>query len=207
MTANLTTVMACTQIATLACLLLVQQLTALSAAPGVSYDGQPVTPLRHEHNTATTTTKTDTDKCDVTNTDEFLYNKIRNLLEWKTKLINYDVSFVNYSTNPLLENTTRNYKVRGVLFTEPYTCLTVSPPAHSISSQVRFLTKRHFYGQFVQAILGQFVGHLEEDAIIFLFLSASSLCSCSVPWLREGLSMLFPHLPILRYPLPDGPFQ
>ena len=31
-----------------------------------------------------------------------------------------------------------------------------------------------------------------------------SLCSRSVPWLGEGLSMLLPHLPILRYPLPDG---
>ena len=118
MTVNLTTVMACTRIATIVCLLVVQGLTALSAAPGVSYDGQPVTPLRHEDNTATTTMKTDTDQCEVTNTDEFLYNKIRNLLEWKTKLINYDVSFVNYSINPLLENTTRNYKVRRVLSTE-----------------------------------------------------------------------------------------
>ena len=33
---------------------------------------------------------------------------------------------------------------------------------------------------------------------------SSSLCSYSVPWLCEGLRMLLPHLPILRYPLPDG---
>ena len=36
------------------------------------------------------------------------------------------------------------------------------------------------------------------------FVSSSSLCSRSVPWLGEGLSILLPHLPILRYPLPDG---
>ena len=34
--------------------------------------------------------------------------------------------------------------------------------------------------------------------------SSSSLCSHSAPWLGEGFSMLLPHLPILRYPLPDG---
>ena len=139
MTVSLTTVMACTKIATVVCLLLVQGLAALSAAPGVSYGGQPVTPSRHELNTATTTTKTATAQCEVTNTDEFLYNKIRNLLEWKTKLINYNVSFVNYSTNPLLENTTRNYKVRRVLSTESYTCSMASLLARSTSSQVRFM--------------------------------------------------------------------
>ena len=32
----------------------------------------------------------------------------------------------------------------------------------------------------------------------------SSLCNYSVPWLGEGLSMLLPYLPILRYPLPDA---
>ena len=32
----------------------------------------------------------------------------------------------------------------------------------------------------------------------------SALCSCSVPWLDEGLSMLFPYLQILRYALPNG---
>ena len=32
----------------------------------------------------------------------------------------------------------------------------------------------------------------------------SSSCSHSDPWLGESLSMLLPHLPILRYPLPDG---
>ena len=32
----------------------------------------------------------------------------------------------------------------------------------------------------------------------------ASLCSHSVPLLGEGLSMLVPHLPSLRYPLPDG---
>ena len=34
--------------------------------------------------------------------------------------------------------------------------------------------------------------------------SSSSSCSRSVPWLGKGFSMLFPHLPILRYTLPDG---
>ena len=33
---------------------------------------------------------------------------------------------------------------------------------------------------------------------------SSSLCSHSVLWLGEGLSMLLPHLPILCYPLPNG---
>ena len=34
--------------------------------------------------------------------------------------------------------------------------------------------------------------------------SSSPLCSRSVPWLGEGLCMLLPHLPILRYPPPVG---
>ena len=34
--------------------------------------------------------------------------------------------------------------------------------------------------------------------------SSLSLCCHSVPWLGEGLSMLLPHLPILRQHLPDG---
>ena len=59
----------------------------------------------------TATTTVDINQCQVFNKDEFLYNKIREQLEWKTKLINYNVSFVNYTTNPLLENTTSNYKV------------------------------------------------------------------------------------------------
>ena len=37
-----------------------------------------------------------------------------------------------------------------------------------------------------------------------LAMPSSLLCSHSVPWLGEGLSMLLPHLPILRYPLPGG---
>ena len=75
--------------------------------------GQPATRLSPEakDRITTTTTTVDINQCQVFNTDEFLYNKIREQLEWKTKLINYNVSFVNYTTNPLLENTTRNYKV------------------------------------------------------------------------------------------------
>ena len=38
----------------------------------------------------------------------------------------------------------------------------------------------------------------------FIHSSSSSLCSCSVPWLGKGLSMLLPHVPILRYPLPGS---
>ena len=42
------------------------------------------------------------------------------------------------------------------------------------------------------------------DLYLYNITSSSSLCSHSVPWLGEGLSMLLPHLPVLRYPLPDG---
>ena len=40
--------------------------------------------------------------------------------------------------------------------------------------------------------------HTHENA--FKYIDLSSLCSHSVPWLGEGLSMLLPHLPILCYP-------
>ena len=43
---------------------------------------------------------------------------------------------------------------------------------------------------------------------ICMHMSLSSsllLCSHTVPWMTEGHVMLRPHLPILRYPLPDVP--
>ena len=45
--------------------------------------------------------------------------------------------------------------------------------------------------------------HIYIYIYIYISSASSSLCSHSVPWLGEGLSMLLPHLPILRYPLPD----
>ena len=43
-----------------------------------------------------------------------------------------------------------------------------------------------------------------HEIIIIMSTPSSSLCNHGVPWLGEGLSMLLLHLPILRYPLPDG---
>ena len=69
----------------------------LSAADNLNVSGAP-SPLGME-------------KCWLFNNNEtVLYNKIQEFKDWKTKLINYYVTFANESTNPLL-NTTVNYKV------------------------------------------------------------------------------------------------
>lgn len=107
------------QTAAIVCLLLIKGLSSAHSATlepsgsGISTRlGRSARLSPGADNVSTTVTTTmDNNQCDVINTDEFLYNKIQELLEWKTKLINYDVSFANYSTNPLLENTKRNYKV------------------------------------------------------------------------------------------------
>ena len=55
------------------------------------------------------------------------------------------------------------------------------------------------------------VGFTNDIPMYYLFNKcskkySSSLCSHSIPWLGEGLSMQLPHLPIFRYPLPDDPY-
>ena len=48
--------------------------------------------------------------CQIRATDQFLHKKILQLLVEKVKLINYKLYFANYTTNPLLINSTWSYK-------------------------------------------------------------------------------------------------
>ena len=40
--------------------------------------------------------------------------------------------------------------------------------------------------------------------MIYIYIIYHHHCAVIVLWLGEGLSMLLPHLLMLRYPLPDG---
>lgn len=49
-------------------------------------------------------------KCHIRSTDRYMHNKINQMIENKVKLINYQLFFKNYTTNPLLENSTWSYR-------------------------------------------------------------------------------------------------
>ena len=71
------------------------------------------------------------------------------------------------------------WRVLFILQAAPHTCLYVDRLVHTCA-------------------------YLSRTITTYPSCTSPSLCSLSIPWFGKPLSLLLPHLPILRYPLPDG---